>query len=159
MPVVIYCNRYFFYYLLLQDEEHLKSKEEKKDNGVCGNALSKIKRSDPKPSTAVLQDTGYESGLTKSQTAELLAEVHTHQQCSQLTLPNPMTGWAIEHVRASDLISKCRATMSTPECDFFFYRSVTPMWWLGCREFQDRFFTPMCLYNFMTARFLYQSLH
>ena len=89
MPVVIYCNRYFFYYLLLQDEEHLKSKDERKDNGVCGNALSKIKSSDPTPSTAVLQDTGYRSGVTEAQTAESLVEVHMHQS-SVAGRPSPM---------------------------------------------------------------------
>ena len=97
-----------------------KMTKEKQDDRVGVVSLSKNNRSsDPIPSTAVKQDTGYESGLTKSQTAELLAEVHTHQQCSQLTLPNPMTGWAIEHVRASDLISKCRAAMSTPRVRLF----------------------------------------
>ena len=52
--------------------------------------------SDARPSTAANEDdTGYESRATESQTAESLAEVHTHQQCSQLTLPNPITDWAM----------------------------------------------------------------
>ena len=89
MLVVIYCNWYFWYYLFLQDKEHLKSKEERKDNGVCGNALLKIKSSDPTPSTAVLQDTGYRSGVTEAQTAESLVEVHMHQS-SVAGRPSPM---------------------------------------------------------------------
>ena len=73
-----------------------KITEEKQDDRVSVNPLSKNSRSsDPAPSTAENQDTGYGSGATESQTAESLAEVRMHQQCSRSTLPNPITDWAM----------------------------------------------------------------
>ena len=74
-----------------------KISEEKHDDQVSVNPLSKNSRSsDPTPSSAENQDTGYGSGATESQTAESLAEVRImHQQCSRSTLPNPITDWAM----------------------------------------------------------------
>ena len=74
---------------------HENNEGEKDDQEGVVPLLKNSRSSDPTPNTAVKQDTGYESRLTESQTAELLAEVHIHQQCSQLTLPNPMTDWAM----------------------------------------------------------------
>ena len=76
-----------------------KIAKEKKDNPVGVVPLSTNSRSwssYPTPSTTENHVTsGYGSGATESQTSELLPEVHTHQQCSQLTLPNPITDWAM----------------------------------------------------------------
>ena len=66
------------------------TKEKKGEQVGVVPLLTNSRSSHPTPSTTKKHVTsGYGSHATESQTAESLAEVRMHQQCSRLTLPIP----------------------------------------------------------------------